>query len=42
MGNKEKLFLTMVHTPDLRKSLLERLTQEGLLSAFLKAESGTK
>ena len=41
LTEQEKLFLRMVHDPDLRRVLLERLEKLGLLSAFLQAETGT-
>lgn len=41
LTKQEKLFLRMVHDPDLRIVLLARLEQLGLLSAFLQAENGT-
>lgn len=42
LTKQEKLFLRMVHDPDLRIVLLARLEQLGLLSAFLQAENGTR
>ena len=41
MSESEQRFLDMVHDPDLRQALLERLAQLGLLAAFLEIESET-
>lgn len=41
LDEKEAQFLKMANDPKLRASLLERLEQLGLLSAFLAAENGT-
>lgn len=38
---EEQRFLDMARSPELRPHLLARLEKLGLLSAFLKAESGT-
>ena len=38
---EEQRFLDMTRSPELRPHLLDRLEKLGLLSAFLKAESGT-
>ena len=38
---EEQRFLDLYHSPELRPHLLARLEKLGLLSAFLKAESGT-
>lgn len=38
---EEQRFLDMARSPELRQHLLARLEKLGLLSAFLKAESGT-
>ena len=38
---EEQRFLDMTRSPELRPHLLARLEKLGLLSAFLKAESGT-
>ena len=38
---EEQRFLDMTRSPELRPRLLARLEKLGLLSAFLKAESGT-
>ena len=38
---EEQRFLDMARSPELRPHLLDRLEKLGLLSAFLKAESGT-
>ena len=38
---EEQRFLDMSRSPELRPHLLARLEKLGLLSAFLKAESGT-
>ena len=38
---EEQRFLDLYHSPELRPRLLARLEKLGLLSAFLKAESGT-
>lgn len=38
---EEQRFLDMARSPELRPYLLARLEKLGLLSAFLKAESGT-
>lgn len=41
MTEEEKQFLEMVHNPEIREALLERLARLGLLAAFLAAENGT-
>ena len=41
MTNDEKRFLDMVHDPELKPILLERLHRIGLLSEFLAVENGT-
>ena len=38
---EERRFIDLYHSPELRPHLLARLEKLGLLSAFLKAESGT-
>ena len=38
---EEQRFLDMARSPELRPHLLARLEKLGLLSAFLKVESGT-
>ena len=38
---EEQRFLDMARSPEIRPHLLARLEKLGLLSAFLKAESGT-
>lgn len=41
MSENERKFLQIVHDADLRAHLLARLEDQGLLSAFLEAESET-
>lgn len=41
MTNNEKRFLEMVHDPELRPILLERLRRIGLLSVFQEIENET-
>lgn len=41
MNDNEMMFLQMVHDPELRQVLLERLEKLGLLTSFLEAENGT-
>lgn len=41
LTDEEKLFLEIVHDAELRAHLLARLEAEGLLFAFLEAESET-
>ena len=36
----EEFFLSVLHDPERRKVLLERLEQLGLLDSFLEAEKG--
>lgn len=42
MNNQDKMFLEMIHSPDLIVGLLERLERLGLLSAFLEAGNETR
>ena len=41
MTSEEERFLEMVHDPELRPNLLERLRRIGLISEFLAAENET-
>lgn len=41
MSEQDRLFLKMIHDPELREGLLERLEKLGLLSAFLQVENET-